>query len=213
MHALPAASPGIALMLLFNIGAAALLLPLRYGLGGAALAALALIGEMRVDARCSDGGRRAAARRTDDVLGVASSRIAMLTYLLGRQMRASQALAERRGAEVNDLAEINELIIRRMRTGVVVVDGDGGLRLANEAALLLLGEAGEGERNLMIAAPDLHPPPAQMAAGRRQRRHARCGSARTRPKCCRASRACWPTATRRWSSSTTRRSSRAAPNR
>jgi len=81
--------------------------------------------------------------------------IAMLTYLLGRQMRASQALAERRSAEVNDLAEINELIIRRMRTGVMVVGSDGGLRLANEAALLLLGEAGEGERNLMLAAPDL----------------------------------------------------------
>ena len=35
MHALPMASTGIALMLVFNIGAAALLLPLRYGLGGA----------------------------------------------------------------------------------------------------------------------------------------------------------------------------------
>jgi two-component system sensor histidine kinase PilS (NtrC family) len=81
--------------------------------------------------------------------------IAMLTYLLGRQMRASQALADRRGLELHDLAEINELIIRRMRTGVIVVDGDGGLRLANEAALLLLGEAGEGERNLGLAAPDL----------------------------------------------------------
>jgi two-component system sensor histidine kinase PilS (NtrC family) len=46
MHALPAASPGIALALLFNIGAAALLLPLRYGLGSAALAAGAMIGEM-----------------------------------------------------------------------------------------------------------------------------------------------------------------------
>ena len=46
MHALPAASPGIALMLLFNIGAASLLLPLRYGLGGAALAAVAMMGEM-----------------------------------------------------------------------------------------------------------------------------------------------------------------------
>jgi two-component system sensor histidine kinase PilS (NtrC family) len=35
MHALPGASPGIALMLLFNIGAAGVAAwPLRYGLGG-----------------------------------------------------------------------------------------------------------------------------------------------------------------------------------
>ena len=55
-------------------------------------------------------------------------------------------------AEVNDLAEINELIIRRMRTGVMLVDGDCHIRLANEAALLLLGEV-EGERNLALMAP------------------------------------------------------------
>jgi two-component system sensor histidine kinase PilS (NtrC family) len=32
---------------------------------------------------------------------------------------------EKRGAEAANLAEVNELIIRRMRTGVLVVDGDG----------------------------------------------------------------------------------------
>ena len=153
MHALPDASPGIALMLLFNIGAAALLLPLRYGLGGAALAAAAMIGEMVWSALRDVSAVRPLAERM--MFSVSFLAIAMLTNLLGRQMRASQALAERRGAELNDLAEINELVIRRMRTGVVVVDGEGGLRLANEAALLLLGEAGEGERNLVMAAPEL----------------------------------------------------------
>jgi two-component system sensor histidine kinase PilS (NtrC family) len=153
MHALPIASPGIALMLLFNIGAASLLLPLRYGLGGAVLAAIAMFGELIWSSLLDNDTARPLAERL--MFAVSFMSIAMLTYLLGRQMRASQALAERRGAEVNDLAEINELIIRRMRTGVVVVDGEGGLRLANEAALLLLGEAGEGERNLVLAAPEL----------------------------------------------------------
>jgi two-component system sensor histidine kinase PilS (NtrC family) len=46
MPALPLAGPGIALMLMFNVGAAALLLPLRYGLAGAALAASGMIGEL-----------------------------------------------------------------------------------------------------------------------------------------------------------------------
>ncbi len=150
MHALPAASPGIALMLLFNIGAAALLLPLRYGLGGAALAASAMIGEMVWTTVSGDDARPLAERLMFSVSYLA---IAMLTYLLGRQMRTSQALAERRGVEVADLAELNELIIRRMRTGVVMVDGEGQLRLANEAALQLLGDI--DERNLLLAAPEL----------------------------------------------------------
>ena len=153
MHALPLAGPGIALMLMFNVGAAALLLPLRYGLAGAALAASGMIGELVWTSLFGHQDTSPLAERV--MFSVSFLAIAMLTYLLGRQMRASQALAERRGAEVADLAEINELIIRRMRTGVVVVDGEGRLSLANEAALLLLGEAGEGERNLAVAAPDL----------------------------------------------------------
>jgi two-component system sensor histidine kinase PilS (NtrC family) len=153
MHALPMASTGIALMLVFNIGAASLLLPLRYGLGGAILAAASVIGEMVWTTVIDGDASRPLAERL--MFAVTFLSIAMLTYLLGKQMRTSQALADRRGAELHDLAEINELIIRRMRTGVIVVDGDGGLRLANEAALLLLGEAGEGERNLGLAAPEL----------------------------------------------------------
>ena len=80
--------------------------------------------------------------------------IAVLTYLLGRQIRESQALAERRGGELADLAAVNELIIRRMRTGVLVVDGDGGIRLANEAAVLQLGDRG-GRRRLADIVPAL----------------------------------------------------------
>ncbi|RYF99535.1 MAG: PAS domain-containing sensor histidine kinase, partial [Caulobacteraceae bacterium] len=45
MHALPSAGSGIAMMLLFNVGAAALLLPSRVSLGVAALAAGALAGD------------------------------------------------------------------------------------------------------------------------------------------------------------------------
>jgi len=153
-HALPIAAPGIALMLLFNIGAAALLLPLRYGLGGAAFAAAVMFGEYAwTTLRDTEAVNRPLAELM--MFGVSYMAIAMLTYLLGRQMRESQALAERRGDEVANLADINELIIRRMRAGVLLVEGDGHIRLANEAALALLGEAGEGDRSLTVAAPQL----------------------------------------------------------
>lgn len=160
IHALPGAGTGIALMLMFNVGAAALLLPTRYGIGAAIAACLGLIGEWLWTELGSEAVGRTIAEPVMFALGYLS--IALLTNTLGRQMRESQELAERRGAEAANYAEINELIIRRMRTGVLLVDGEGRLRLANEAAMLLLGDNGEthapqqhGHRVLAIASPEL----------------------------------------------------------
>ena len=176
MHALPDSSAGIAMMLLFNIGAAAFLLPIRLGLGVAAAASAALVGEYL----WSLLGDNAATRPLAEVLMFAVSymAVATLTNLIGRQMQASEALAERRGSQVANLAEVNELIIRRMRTGVLLVDGNGEIKLANEAAMLQLGGAGEGRRDLLLAAPQLaarlkhwrdngetEPQPLQLATG------------------------------------------------
>jgi two-component system sensor histidine kinase PilS (NtrC family) len=155
MHALPELAAGIAMMLLFNIGAAALLLPLRSGLIAATGAGLALAVEFVVSA-LADTPQRPLAEVPMFAMGYLA--IATLTSLLGRQLRASEALAEQRGSQAESLAEVNELIIRRMRTGVLLVDADGEIRLANEAAMAQLGQigqVGEGRRLLATAAPTL----------------------------------------------------------
>lgn len=157
MHATPAAGTGIALMLMFNVGAAALLLPPRLGLGAAVVAVVALLGEYAWSELLDEGSGRASAEPAMFAVGYLA--IAALMSLLGRQMRAGYELAERHGAQAAHLAEVNELIIRRLRTGVLLVDGQGRLRLANEAATLLLGEiddgAEHGHRDLAIAMPEL----------------------------------------------------------
>lgn len=159
MHALPDSSAGIAMMLLFNVGAAAFLLPIRLGLGVAATASAALAGEYL----WSLLGDRSATRPLAEVMMFATSymAVATLTNQIGRQMLASEELAERRGSQVANLAEVNELIIRRMRTGVLVVDADNHIKLANEAASLLLGDGADGQgadgkgASLLHAAPEL----------------------------------------------------------
>ncbi len=151
-HALPLAAPGIVLMLLFNIGSASLLLPLRYGLGAAALAAAAVVAEYIWTVLVDVAVGRPFAERL--MFAVSFMAIAILTYLLGRQLRDSEALAEKRGGEIADLADLNELIIRRMRTGVLLVDDGNQIRLSNEAALSLLG-SDEGERQLDRISPAL----------------------------------------------------------
>jgi two-component system sensor histidine kinase PilS (NtrC family) len=153
IHALPSAASGIALMLVFNVAAASLLLPLRFGLAGGALAALSMVGEFVWSTLAAPPTGRPVAEPV--MFAVSFLSIAMLSYLLGRQVRESHALAERRGGEVADLAAINELIIRRMRTGVLLVDGHGTVRMANEAAIALLGD-GDGARDLATLAPALH---------------------------------------------------------
>lgn len=153
VYALPGARAGIVLMLMFNVGAASLLVPMRVGLGIAAVAASGLLIEYFWTAEGSSRG-------VGEPLMYATGYIAIatLTNVLGRQMRESVDLAAQRGADAASLAEVNELIIRRLRTGVLLVDGRGHLRLANEAAMLLLSDnsdhPGEG-RDLQLAAPPL----------------------------------------------------------
>lgn len=85
---------------------------------------------------------------------------ALLCHLLGTQLRTSVALADRRGVQVTHLAQLNEMIIRRMRTGVVVVDDDCHVRLMNEAAWHLLG----GPRPDQSVLADLSPALAERLA-------------------------------------------------
>src|SRR5690606_2873090 len=85
--------------------------------------------------------------------------LAYVSYQVGNRARRNQQLANQRGDEVANLFEINELIIRRMRTGVLVVDGANRITLANEAASALIGDAdgdgGSGRLELGSASPDL----------------------------------------------------------
>lgn len=152
-HAVPTAASGVALMLLFNVGSAALLLSLRMGLGVAALASAGLAAAYLWTLLIEQQQPRPMAELM--MFTVSFLAIATLTHQLRVQMRATEALAERRGAEAVRLAEINELIIRRMRTGVLLVDREAQIRLANEAAMLLLGEGAAGTRRLAEAAPEL----------------------------------------------------------
>lgn len=153
-HALPEVDAGIAMMLLFNVAAAAMLLPLRYGLAVAVLASIAMVAEYIWSLLDTGPSPRSLAELSMFVTSYLA--LAWLANQIGQRARSSQQLAARRTAEVANLVEINELIIRRMRTGVLVVDADNRITLANEAASLLLGDgAGTGAAALTQAAPEL----------------------------------------------------------
>ena len=144
-YALPEATAGIAMLLLFNVAAAALLLPFRLAVGIAVLAAVAMSLEFLVGVF----GFSSSERPVAEVIMFAVTYLAVgyLAAQTGQRARSSQALAEQRGVEVANLFEVNELIIRRMRTGVLVVDAENRVKLANEAASLLIGDDGGENSN------------------------------------------------------------------
>lgn len=153
-HVVPSAANGIAFLLLVSVGAGAVLLPPRIAMSLAAAAAVALLLEPLLG---NDGLRAERSLFEAILLGVAYVGLAALAYLLAERLRQSQALAERRGEEAASLAQLNELIIRRMRTGVVAVDGAERIVLANAVARRLLGpERPDGaEQRLMDWSSDL----------------------------------------------------------
>jgi two-component system sensor histidine kinase PilS (NtrC family) len=145
---------GVLLLLLFNVGAGALILTAQAGMGFASLASMLVIGDYVYNRLIPGGTPRPLAEAV--MFAVTYLAAAVLFHLLGRQMSQTQELAERRGLELANLAEINELVIRRMRTGVLVVDGGHHIRLANEAAWALLGNPSPNRRELADVAPALH---------------------------------------------------------
>lgn len=145
---------GVALLLLFNVGAGALILPQKAGLGFAgAASAVVLFDSLYLRALGLQDVRPLAESVMFSVTYLAT---AVLCELLSRQVLESQALAEQRGEELANQAEINELVIRRIRTGILVVDGDHQVRVCNEAAWALLGKPSPDRRQLSDIALPLH---------------------------------------------------------
>ncbi|WP_332690344.1 hypothetical protein, partial [Bosea sp. (in: a-proteobacteria)] len=93
---------GLAMFMIFNIGAGALILTPSASMGFAACAALILLGEYVFNRLLADGSARTAAEAT--MFSVTYLGTALLCQQLRRQISASEALASRRGEELASLS-------------------------------------------------------------------------------------------------------------
>lgn len=144
---------GLAMFMLFNLSAAALILTPAASLGFAAVAGLALLGEYAYNKLTPDGEARTAAEAV--MFSVTYLGAVLLCQQLRKQMSESEALASRRGEDLASLSELNELVIRRMRSGILVVDGSHKIRLSNEAAWALMGGTAAHSRDLLTVSAAL----------------------------------------------------------
>ncbi len=128
---------GLAVLLIFASASAAILLPLRMSLFFAALVVLAFIGDALAGVLLRD--ETSAALIQAGLYGLTTFIIAILVNLLSYWLRDYRLLTEKQAIELTRLEQINELIIRRMRSGVLAIDGDCRIQMMNESAWFLLG--------------------------------------------------------------------------
>lgn len=145
---------GLANLIIVSVAAGNILTPSRVGLFYAALAAIGSLGVASWSVVTLGASADEIVRAGS--LGVLYFAAAFLLQSVTRRMLRSEELASSRARSLIELEQINKQIIQRMRTGIVVTDRFGQVRLANAAAHeLLFGE--RGRQSEMRALP----PPLQ----------------------------------------------------
>lgn len=145
---------GLGVLLIFVCATAAILLPLRTALFMASLASLAVIGEAFLGGMVRSG--EAENLISSGIYGLTIFLTTVLAHILAYWARDYRLIAERQQQTLSRLEQINELIIRRMSSGVLAVDRNDQIRMMNESAWFHLGSPPALERDLSDVSPELY---------------------------------------------------------
>lgn len=124
---------GIGMLILVSVATGNILIAARTGLLLAAIASLAVLYEEFYLSL-------AAPQLQAGVLGILYFTASLVVQNISTRLRNNEIRALTQAAELADLERINRLIVQRMRTGIVLVDGSNRVRMANQAAHTFLGK-------------------------------------------------------------------------
>ncbi len=150
MHLSGGVGSGIGLLLLVSVATGSILVTGRRALLLAAMAAIAVLYQELYMSLSTPSLH-------DDyfqagVLGALCFAAALALQSLSQRVRDNDIRALTQAAELADLERVNRQIIQRMRTGIVVVDANGRVRMANQSARALLGVPRDQE---LLELPDV----------------------------------------------------------
>lgn len=146
---------GLGMLLVIAIAGNSLLLGSTTSRLFAAIAAIAILAEQafaHFDPNLTPNYTQAG------ILGVALFATAFLAHVLSSRIRVSEALAAQRGVDLANLAQLNQHVLQRMQSGIIVVDSNQRIRLMNESAWHMLGLSGLdsiSNHSLKIISPEL----------------------------------------------------------
>lgn len=144
----------VAILLIFASASAAILLPLRIALLLATLAVFAFLGQSLMSIMLWDASQAELIKAS--LYGITTLVVSILLNLLSNRVKDYQLVAEQKSDELKRLGQINELIIRRMRSGVLAIDAKNRIQLMNESAWFQLGSPKPENKLLPRVAPQLY---------------------------------------------------------
>ena len=155
LYASSGISSGLGLLLLTTLAGAGLISRGRLTLFFAALASIGVLLEQTYEVLKLDVPETQFVQA--GLLSASYFAIAWLAHALARYTVASEQLAAQREIDLANMEQVNELVIRDMQDGVLVVDERGAIRQLNARAERLLGAlpTGRGEKTLAEYAPAL----------------------------------------------------------
>ena len=137
IHSSGGPNSGLGLLMLITVAASSLVFTNQFALLTAALASLLLLTEELFSAYVLDDRSRAIF--PVGLLGFVLFLTAVLFRMLNQRLRHSEQIALRESDQAAHLQDLNEMIIQRMLTGIVVVNAGGKIELINNAAIEMLG--------------------------------------------------------------------------
>lgn len=137
MYASGGVRSGFGLILVIAIGASSLVSQGRLALFYAAIATIAVLLEQSWQLLTWSETYQDYTHAV--ILGLSFFATAWLAHSFARRTQESEALASQRGVDLANLSEVNQLIIRDMPDGVLVVDHQLEVRQLNDQARALLG--------------------------------------------------------------------------
>ncbi|MBI5040146.1 MAG: hypothetical protein HZB57_02765, partial [Gammaproteobacteria bacterium] len=155
MHAGSGLESGLGILLVLSVAVGGLLLPGQMAYFFAAVGRLSVFGEVALSLLQGPIGYSEDFTRAG-LLGATLFTTAVIAHLIARRIRETEALAEQRGVDLANLARLNEHVIQRLQSGILVVDEQEQVRLMNDTAWVMLQAPRErGGSHLQQLTPEL----------------------------------------------------------
>ncbi|MBS0422514.1 MAG: PAS domain-containing protein [Proteobacteria bacterium] len=132
-------SSGLGILLVLPVGATAVLADHRDAFLFAAIAAISVLVQQIFSN--IDGTAPSTDYTTAGVLGAVLFLIALSAWPIANRLRESEALVRRQEVDLANLAQLSQYIVQHLRESILVIDTHDRIRLINESAAHILGDA------------------------------------------------------------------------
>lgn len=139
VHASGGINTQLTMLFMVTVAAGNILLSGRVGAFIAAVAAIAILYEQFYFTLSTSNVIAADALAQTSILGLSFFGVALFSQLIAHRTRQGEALAAQRAEDIQALQRLNDQIIRRMRTGIIVINRHRHILLSNDATRELLG--------------------------------------------------------------------------